>query len=555
MSFVSKGHSINCNSVTLGGIYADSSDSIDIRHSDPAKKILVNGVEPSAGGGAVSDPLNLNNINAAVEMTTPLLNPPAGGGGLVIRANGLGIPTGAGEVLNISATTMECVDGDFSTNNGDVRVQGTGVITCGSTISANGNISTGVSADINTGRDFIFNGQDIYKSYPGIVPAIPNKTYKDYKGLVSTGDNAIFTGEPVFRETVKVQTSDGAVPPNLTDQITLNKDGTVQCANANIGTALTVGTVTCDNGGTNECKARVFNTRTSGTNGWTIKQALEEASAPQNAANNILQFAATQAQVAGIPTQIYVTASDYDPTQGDTPSVIIDPVTTASGGRVLSSQLELGTTASRFVLKQDVGGTLDQVLQVNAPSATAEVRFKDNVGGQTLTIKNASVDLKNDIPINFGAYTFRPQQYSLTRTLTIAANADTTNFTNMAFNCRSDTWTDVNAGGSVSLYNAALEGYYKCTITQTALSSAGNFNFCDIIFDYVYHMSVQTSPDITITEPSYGYRKKPTNQARPTIEIDHLNTPTQSQPVFVLYSGQNAGETMPIEVRLTKLDY
>ena len=418
MSFVSKGHDINCNSLTLGGIYADSTTAIDIRHSDPSKKILINGIEPSAGGGAVSDPLNLNNINAAVAMTTPLLNPPASGGGLVIRANGLAIPPGAGETLNISATTMECVDGDFSTNNGDVRVQGTGVITCGSTITANGNITTGVSADINTGRDFIFNGQDIYKSYPGIVPVILNKTYKEYKGLVATGDNAIFTGEPVFRQTVKVQTTDGAVPPNLTDQITLNNNGTVQCSNANIGSALTVGTITCDNGGVNECKARLFNTRTSGTNGWNITQALEEAAAPQNAANNILQFAATQAQAAGIPTQVYITASDFDPSQGDTPSIILDPVTTASGGSVYSSQFHVGTTAGRYVLKQDVGGPLDQVLQVTAPSATGEVRFKDNVGGNTFVVKNASVDLSNSIPLNFGGYSFRPQQYSRTITLT-----------------------------------------------------------------------------------------------------------------------------------------
>ena len=104
-------------------------------------------------------------------------------------------------------------------------------------------------------------------------------------------------------------------------------------------------------------------------------------------------------------------------------------------------------------------------------------------------------------------------------------------------------------------YNVLLEGYYKCTITQTADSSSGNFSACDLMFDYILHLSIQTAPDIDITEPSFNYRKKPSNQARPTIEIDHLNTPVQSQPVFVLYPNQSAGETMPIEVRLTKLDF
>jgi hypothetical protein len=64
------------------------------------------------GGGAVSDPLNLNNINAAIEMTTPILTPPAGQS-LVISANSVQ-PT-AGGTLNITATTVGTVDGDIST--------------------------------------------------------------------------------------------------------------------------------------------------------------------------------------------------------------------------------------------------------------------------------------------------------------------------------------------------------------------------------------------------------------------------------------------------------
>lgn len=550
----SKGHNVNCNRVTLGGIFGNDSDTIDIVHSDPNKKILVNGVEPSAGGGGgVTDPLNLNNINAAVAMTTPLLNPPAGGGGLVIRANGLGIPPGAGEELNISATTMECVDGDISTNDGNVRVQGTGFISCGTTITANGNISTGVSADINTGRDFIFNGQDIYKSYPGIVPAIPNKTYKDYRGLVGTSDNAIFTGEPVFRQTVKVQTSDGANPPNLTDQITLNSNGTIQCSNANIGTALTVGTVTCDNGGTNECKARVFNTRTSGTNGWTIKQALEEAAAPQNAANNILQFAATQAQVAGIPTQIYVTASDYDPSQGDSPSVIIDPVTTASGGRVLSSQFELGTTGSRFVLKQDVGGPLNQVLQVNAPSATGEVRFKDNVGGETLTVKNASVDLASTIPLNFGGYGFKPRQ--LYKDLTaFSYNSTAIGATNLIFRTDDTDWVNVNTGAtgqSLDLATDANKGAYKLTFRQTSAGALGQIADLRLMSDIVLSRPNDGAPNVILpTATAYSFQAYDGTAPEITMKPGFL-----FWEVFTRFPSVSGSETSNVRITLTQMPY
>lgn len=545
----SKGHNVNCNRVTLGGIFGDDSDTIDIVHSDPSKKILVNGVEPSAGGGGgVTDPLNLNNINAAVAMTTPSITPPAAGGGLVIRANGLGIPTGAGERLNISASTIETVDGDISTSGtGSVRVQGTGFISCGTTITANGNITTGVAADILSGRNLYFKGQDIYKSYEGVVPPIADETYKEYKGLVGTGDNAIFTGEPVFRETVKVQTTDGAIPPTLTDQITLNKDGTVQCSNANIGSALTVGTITCDNGGLNECKARLFNTRTSGTAGWNITQALEEAAAPQNAANNILQFAATQAQAVGIPTQVYITASDFDPSQGDKPSVIIDPVTTASGGRVQASQFITGTTASRFVLKQDVGGPLNQVLQVNAPSGTGEVQFRDNVGGQTLTVKNASVDLGNTIPMSFGLYSFRPVELVLNFTgATLDANPSA------LFNSASTNFTRTNDGATVTL-NSQGEAVYHLTIDATS-SSGGTVGSSRFMCNFPYMVSANASGQFQFTGNYCMNITPPAGFTTPVIEGDGTGGPTGSTDYSWSFPSVTGTETFDGTIKITRVN-
>ena len=551
----SKGHNVNCNRVTLGGIFGNDSDTIDIVHSDPNKKILVNGVEPSAGGGGgVTDPLNLNNINAAVAMTTPSITPPAAGGGLVIKANGLITPDGAGETLNISASTIETVDGDISTSGtGSVRVQGTGFISCGTTITANGNISTGVSADVVSGRNLYFNGQDIYKSYQGVVPPIADKTYKEYKGLVATGDNAIFTGSPVFRETIKVQTSDGAIPPALTDQITLNKDGTVQCSNANIGTQITCGLITCDNGGDNECRARVFNTRTSGTAGWNITQALEEANAPQNAANNILQFAATQAQAAGIPTQVYITASDFDPSQGDSPSIIFDPVTTASGGSVYSSQFHVGTTGGRYVLKQDVGGPLDQVLQVTAPSATGEVRFKDNVGGDTMVVKNASVDLGSTIPLNFGGYGFKPRQ--LYKDLTaFSFNQSGIGTTNLIFKTDDTDWVNVNTGAtgqSLDLATEANKGAYKLSFRQTSGGALGQINEFRFVSDIVLSRPNDNAPNVILpSATAFSYQA-----------YDGVAPIVTMKPGFLLWDVHaefpqtSANETANVRITLTQMPY
>lgn len=571
----SKGHNVNCNRVTLGGIFADDSDTIDIVHSDPAKKILVNGVEPSAGGGAVTDPLNLNNINAAVAMTTPSITPPAAGGGLVIKANGLITPDGAGETLNISASTIETVDGDISTSGtGSVRVQGTGFISCGTTITANGNISTGVAADVVSGRNLYFNGQDIYKSYPNVVPPIADKTYKEYKGLVATGDNAIFTGEPVFRETVKVQTINASV---LTDQITLNKNGTVLCSNANIDSALTVGTITCDNGGVNECKARLFNTRTSGTAGWNITQALEEAAAPQNAANNILQFAATQAQAAGIPTSIYVTASDYDPSAGDTPSIVLDPVTTASGGRVSSSQFELGTTAGRYVLKQDVGGTLNDVMQITAPTATAEVHFKGNTGGDLLKVgstttcntplvASGTVDVGSTLDvvgnvsltgatsaIRFGLYSFKPRQLYKDLT-TFSFNNSPIGATNLIFRTDDTDWVNVNTGATgqnLSLGVSPNMGAYKLTLRQTSngvLNEIIEFRFMS---DIVLSRPNDNAPNVVLpSATAYSYQNYDGDAPEITMKPAFLYW-----EVYARFPNVSGNETSNIRITLTQMPY
>lgn len=298
--------------------------------------------------------------------------------------------------------------------------------------------------------------------------------------------------------------------------------------------------------------------------GWNVTQL--RPSVPPTPLDDMLMFspAVSSAIIGVIP-------SDFNPNVSEIPNIILDPQTQALGGRIQCSgivkcpKIAFGTESNEtqhWTVQEDPPGNPESDnLVFRAPGSTSVFKIKDNSDITLLQQNSTQLNLNTNVILNsssslrFGAYSFKPQQYSLNRTLTIAATSDTTNFTNMAFNCRSDTWTNVNAGGSVSMYNALLEGFYRCTITQTGTSSAGNFQFCDIMFDYVLRLSTQTTPDIEITEPTYGYRKKPTNQARPTIEIDHLNTPVQSQPVFVLYSGQNSNETMPIEVRLTKLDF
>ena len=536
--------------------------------------------------------------------------------GFQVKINGVVPSAGGGSQLPISGQGDIIIEGNITAN--DQQGGGSkGIITASKSMStglgglySDGNIQTAASGTIHSGSSVYFDGQDIYKKYPNVVPAIPDKTYKEYKGLVATGDNTTFTGNNIFRETVLVQTTDGAVPPVLTNQITLNKNGDLQSKNANVDTLIQTGKINCGNGSDNEVRAKAFYTRTNennsgGKEGWSISQELP--SNPADPLDTFLQIKAGEA--GGLAT---ITSSDF---AGSEPSIVLDPQNQATGGKIVSSSLNLGVNAaSDFVIEKPKSGAETNNLLVKIGSTNGTIKFQNQSGTNLMLVEESNVTNKgrlfigeaiyfgttgihnsiaesgnnllidqndansetqirdntnnpivsfiktgvviaNPLPIQFGAYSFRPIQYKLNKTLTIAAAADTTNFTNMAFNCQSDTWTVVNTNQSISLYNVALEGYYKCTISQIGSSSAGNFDTCDIMFDYVFHLSIQTAPDIDITEPAFNYRKKPTNQASPTIRIDHLNTPPQSQPVFVLYPNQSAGETMQIEVRLTQLNF
>ena len=384
----------------------------------------------SGGGDLPTDPVfssvqSTGTIAAQGIMSTPILQPPAGQG-LVINANGIQ-PT-AGGTLNISASTLETVNGDISTSNGNVRVQGTGFITSGTTISAVGDVSTGGGGDIVSGRNIYFDGVDVYKRT--LVGGIPTDTsYVIYKQLAEKNAANTFTAPNTF--------SDNLVMSGTGKSFT-NPAGTIASDTANITSAITCGTVDCDNGGTNKCSAKEFATRTSGasTTGWAMKQ--NPPSVPAVFSDNILQFTASQAG-----SFITVASSDYDPSGGGFPSIIIDPVTVANGGRIQCAETIFGTTANRFIIKQDNGGVLDNHLQINAGSASSEVRFKDNGGQSVLRVGKTNVILGSTIPLSFGGYGFKPRQ--LYKDITaFSFNHSAIGATNLLFNTNDTDWVNVN---------------------------------------------------------------------------------------------------------------
>ena len=471
--------------------------------------------------------------------------------------------------LNLGADTLILGQGDqdvnlVSKNGRDIKINGIVPSAGGGGVPPIGDVSFVGNLIVNDNIDnlgdkgnIIFGGQDIYHSTPQVPgqPVVDDISYVTFKQLAEKNETNTFTEQNDFAERVRIQLSDGAPIPTYTDKITFNTSGNIECVDINNDTQITTGTITCDNGGDNECKARIFNTRTSGTNGWNIKQALEEAAAPANAANNILQIAATQAQAAGIPVEVYITSSEYDPSNGDNPNIKLIPSTILNGGRIQASQFDLGTASGRYYLKQDIGGPLDQVLQIKAPSATGEIHFQDNLGGDTLKIKNASVDLKNDIPLNFGLFSFRPQQFYKDLNVFSFNHSGGIGPTNLLFNTGNPAvqeWTNVNTGaGNQAIDLINNPGAYKITIRQTSPGTQNQINGMRIMSDIVLSRPNDNSPDVELpNQTAYSY-----DSYDGTAPIITMVPGFLTWAVHATFPGTTNNEVANIRVTLTQMPF
>ena len=464
---------------------------------------------------------------------------------------------------NTSVNDTEEID-IISSNGTDIKINGIvpgaggggGVPPVGD-VSFIGNLDVNNTGVGGVKGEITFQGQDIYHQAlvnPGDPIPAP-LSYVNYKQLAEKNENQLFTGQNDFAERVRIQLSDGAPIPTYTDKITFNTSGNIACIDINNDTQITTGSITCDNGPDNECKARIFNLRTSGTNGWNIKQQVAEAAAPANAGNNILQIAATQAQVAGIPVEVFITSSEYDPSNGDNPNIKLIPSTILNGGRIQASQFDLGTASGRYYLKQDIGGPLDQVLQIKAPSATGEIHFQDNLGGDTLKIKNASVDLKNDIPLNFGLFSFRPQQFYKDITGFSFNHSGGVGPTNLLFNTGNPAvqeWTNVNTGvGSQPISLILNPGAYKLTIRQLTPGTQNEINGMRIMSDIVLSRPNDNAPDVELpNQTAYSYERYDGTAPVITMVPGFL-----TWAVHCIFPGTTNNETANIRITLTQMPF
>lgn len=535
--------------------------------------------------------------------------------GADIKINGVVPSGGGGSQLPINGTGDIDIIGNINVN--DVQGGGAkGIISASKSMStglgglfSGGNIQTAASGIIRSGSSMYFDGQDIYKKYPNVVPAIPDKTYKEYKGLVATGDNTTFTGTNVFRETLKVQTSDGAVPPVLTDQITLNNNGDLQSKNANVDTLIQTGKINCGNGADNEVRARQFYTRTSennsgGKEGWSISQQIP--SNPADPVDTFLQIKAGEA--GGLCTII---SSDF---AGSEPSIVLDPRNQASGGKIVSTALNVGVNgASDFVIEKPKSGAETNNLLVKIGStngtikfqnqsgtnlmlieesnvsnkgriyigegiffgttgihnniiesgnnllidqndASSETQIRDNSNNPIVSFKKTSVDLGNTIPLNFGAYSFRPQQFYKDIT-NFSFNHSAIGATNLLFNTGNPAvqeWTNVNTGATnqaIDLINNS--GAYKITIRQLALGALNEINGIYVMSDILLSRPNDNAPNVELAQPTaYSY-----TQYDGTSPIITMVPGFLTWAVHATFPQVSGNETANIRVTLTQMPF
>ncbi len=474
--------SIGANKLLLGE--GDSEVNIVSKNGTDIK---INGVVPSAGGGgvpAVGDIDFIGNLNC---------NDVAGGGAKGIISAEKKINSGVGGVESV------------------------------------GDIKTLAGGDLKSGRDFYFNGQDIYKTYEGIVPQPANKTYKDYKGLIAEADNNTFTGTNKFRNNaVSVQALNTDVPAVFVDKITLNTDGNINCNEINNNTLLKSNSIICENGAPESQKvmARQYHFRPNSleTTGWVFSQKPPDpGGSPED---NYLMLQNTQATGS-----LNLVKSTFDPNNPTPFDIILDPqnghVKTTTSFDAPQVNFRKNAVDNWSISQPPAGDVAEGTLIARSPNTLGSFNIFDSASspwaqfGSTGTTLPKPTTINNTLNVNgdttlgntnsllFGAYSFRPQQFYKDIT-NFSFNHSAIGATNLLFNTGNPAvaeWTNVNTGvGSQPIDLINNPGAYKITIRQTTNGSQNEINGMRIMSDIVLSRPNDPAPIVELAQPTaYSY--------------------------------------------------
>ena len=353
--------SLNVSS-KVKGIYANKIQLTSVNNTDvdivcDTGNVLINGVIPSAGGGGSG--ILPPNVNGTGDLTTQ--------GN--IRAQGDGVSTGKLEGVIVKATT-----GNIIASQGDI------VATAGNITATAGDIQT-TAGDIISAGDIYFEGGDIYKKYND-PPS--TQSYLTYHQLVTLPGNNLFTGSNQFNSNptefsarVGVGTRTGA--GIFTQNLALNPSGNVDCKTINNSTTIQCGNINCGNFAENSVRAKKFISRTTENNsveGWTIEQQVPVSGAP-SPLDKILQIKG--GEVGGSVTIVDNAHS------GNVANIELDPRTTTIGGKITTTQFNVGEGTTGFLITQPkVGGNTENLLIMSGSGTNPKVVFDDY--GSTTTL-------------------------------------------------------------------------------------------------------------------------------------------------------------------------
>jgi hypothetical protein len=152
------------------------------------------------------------------------------------------------------------------------------------------------------------------------------------------------------------------------------------------------------------------------------------------------------------------------------------------------------------------------------------IRSKSGLISQPPMKQNATLTLSAASDLRIGGNNFTPQQYYMNiASFTIKASIESST---RLFNTRTQVWTRRSDAGTRTLYDAALEGYWKLSITQTGVSSSNNWSGYRILTDFVLAFPNVANPDIVAGDIAlnFGFKKAPSNAVAPSLYIDQQNS-------------------------------
>ena len=227
------------------------------------------------------------------------------------------------------------------------------------------------------------------------------------------------------------------------------------------------------------------------------------------------------------------------------------------------------------MLKQDIGGPLNNDLQITAPTGGSEVLFKGNTGGDLLKVgstvtcnpplvASGTVDVGSTLDvvgnvsltgatsaIRFGLYSFRPQQFYKDLTA-FSFNNSAIGATNLIFKTDDTDWVNVNTGAtgqSVDLINQP--GAYKLTFRQTSNGAQNQINGMRAMSDVVLSRPNDNAPNVVLpSETAYSYTQYDGQAPEITMTPAFL-----FWNVYAKFPGTTGNETANVRITLTQMPY